>query len=265
MLGQVVLLLLFGMWCTASISGAGSVVTEAIFAFVLAGLCAVSAFVVYAFGLEMFRHPDEQPFIRKMIEKYGGFADVFRGLLIVTSAPLIAGYFLLSAINQGIRKLPFIPITKVLDDTDRHLCFTKIGSAMLMTMMKWKWTKVLVYGLYWGIFFFTCNVVISKFTVLFLSFLIVELESLSLVLISIIFFVTGFTMFMLPPVPGIPVYLSSGTCSLATQIRRNPLAIFDFSYLRPPRAFCTLLAACVLFLSRDNSSCSGRRHVRYIR
>merc|ERR1711965_106420 len=164
--------------------------------------------------------------------------------------------------NQGVRKISFISITKRLDETDRDLRLTKIGSALFEILRQWKWTKVLVYGIYWGIFFFTCNVVISKFTVLFLSWLIVELESLSLVLISIIFFVTGFTMFMLPPVPGIPVYLSSGTCSRATQIRRNPLAIFDFSYLRPPRAFCTLLAACVLFLSRDNSSCSGRRHVR---
>ena len=196
--------------CTASISGAGSVVTEAIFAFVLAGLCAVSAFVVYAFGLEMFKRPEEQPFMKKMIEKYGGFADVFRGLLIVTSAPFIAFYFVLSAMNQGVRKISFISITKRLDETDRDLRLTKIGAALFEILRQWKWTKVLVYGIYWGIFFFTCNVVISKFTVLFLSWLIVQLESLSLGLISLIFFITGFAMFMLPPVPGIPVYLSSG-------------------------------------------------------
>ena len=80
MLGQIVLLLLFGMWCTASISGAGSIVTEALFAFVLAGLCAVCGFVVYAFGLEMFKHPNEQPFMKKMIEKMDTFYKyIFKG------------------------------------------------------------------------------------------------------------------------------------------------------------------------------------------
>ena len=153
MLGQIVLLLLFGMWCTASISGAGSVVTEALFAFVLAGLCAVGGFVVYAFGLEMFKHPNEQPFMKKIIEKYGGFADVFRGLFVVTSSPLLGFYFVLSAINQGIRKFPCIPITKILDDSDKDLYLTKIGAGIFAAMQKWKWTKVLVYGIYWGIFF----------------------------------------------------------------------------------------------------------------
>jgi len=32
-------------------------------------------------------------------------------------------------------------------------------------MCGWRWTTVLVNALYWGVFFFTCNVIISKFTV----------------------------------------------------------------------------------------------------
>lgn len=215
MVGQVLLLLLFGMWCSASISGAGSVITEALFAFILAGMVGVCGFVCQAYGLEMFQHPDEQPFVLKMKEKYGGLADPMRGLLVVTSAPLIAVYFGLSFVNQGFRQLPCLPITKVLDDSDKHLWLTKTGAGLFETMTHWKWTTVLVYALYWGIFFFTCNVLISKFTVLFLSVLIEWVATMSLGVVSLIFFVVGFIMFMLPPVPGVPVYLSSGIILVA--------------------------------------------------
>jgi len=74
---------------------------------------------------------------------------------------------------------------------------------------------VLLNALYWGIFFFTCNVIISKFTVLFLSWLIAVIEDLGLALISVIFFFVGSLMFLLPPVPGVPVFLSSGIILLA--------------------------------------------------
>jgi len=215
MLGQFLLLLLFGLWVTASISGAGSVITEALGAFILAGMCCVCGFVVYTHGLEMFKHPDEQPFMKKMTEKYGSWFDVMRGLLIVTCLPLIGAFFTLSFVNQAIRKCPCIPITKKLDETDRHLTFTKLGSSLWCAMLTWKWTQVLTYALYWGIFFFTTNVVISRFTVLFLSWLILVIAPLNFGLVSVVFFVVGFLMFMAPPVPGVPVYLSSGIILIA--------------------------------------------------
>ena len=79
MVGQGLVLLLFGMWCSASISGAGSAITNAVAAFVLAGVACVGGFVVYSYGTEMFRRPGDQPFVRRMTEKYGGMADAFRG------------------------------------------------------------------------------------------------------------------------------------------------------------------------------------------
>lgn len=215
MVGQILLLLLFAMWCSASISGAGSIITEALFAFILAGMVGVCGFVCQAYGTEMFKHPDEQPFVLKMQEKYGGMADPLRGLLIVTSSPLILGYFALSFVNQSFRQLPCLPITKVLDETDKHLWLTKTGAGLYDAMTHWKWTTVLVYALYWGVFFFSCNVLISKFTVLFLSVLIEWVASMSLGVVSIIFLIVGFIMFMLPPVPGVPVYLSSGIILVA--------------------------------------------------
>jgi hypothetical protein len=113
MIGQLIAVMLFGMWCSASISGAGSLMTEAVFAFILAGFVGVVAFTVYSYGLEQFKEPSKQPFVLKMKEKYGGMADPLRGLAIVTSTPVIAMFFALSAVKQAIRKTAWIPITKV--------------------------------------------------------------------------------------------------------------------------------------------------------
>jgi hypothetical protein len=41
----------------------------------------------------------------------------------------------------------------------------QVGSSLWRSMRGWRWTTVLVNALYWGVFFFTCNVIISKFTV----------------------------------------------------------------------------------------------------
>eukprot|EP00614_Pseudopedinella_elastica_P017035 CAMPEP_0172650808 /NCGR_PEP_ID=MMETSP1068-20121228/242483_1 /TAXON_ID=35684 /ORGANISM="Pseudopedinella elastica, Strain CCMP716" /LENGTH=772 /DNA_ID=CAMNT_0013465181 /DNA_START=33 /DNA_END=2351 /DNA_ORIENTATION=- len=216
MIGQGMVLLLFGMWCSASISGAGSVITTALFAFILAGMVGIALFVVYCYGLELFENPEDQPFVQSMVAKYGGMADPLRGLLIVTSAPIIAAYFALSALNQLLRKrLACLGCAKKLDESDRDLVLTKVGAGLLESMVAWRWTSVLVYALYWGVFFFTCNVIISKFTVLFLSVLIAAIADLSVAVVSLVFFVVGFIMFMLPPVPGVPVYLSSGIILVA--------------------------------------------------
>jgi len=59
--------------------------------------------------------------------------------------------------------------------------------------------------LYW-----TMSIGVAKLTYVFLSWLNEQLLKMDLILVLIIFFTTGLTMFLLPPVPGIPVYILSG-------------------------------------------------------
>lgn len=51
---------------------------------------------------------------------------------------------------------------------------------------------------------------VGKFTNLGLSALNEYLSSKGLLFVSVVYWITGFIMFMLPPVPGIPVYLTGG-------------------------------------------------------
>jgi len=215
MIGQILLILIFGLWCSASLAGAGSVITEACIAFVFASVIALSVFTVYTFGLDAFQNPDSSPFVKRMKEKYGGLADVFRGLMVVTASPLLLIYGVLSFANQFMRKRNCCRLNKPLEPEERRNLLTTRANLLLENLENWKWTKVLVYALYWGIFFFSVQVLISKFTVLILSYLIQVLKSVSFGKVLVIFFFIGLFMFLLPPVPGIPVYLSSGIILVA--------------------------------------------------
>lgn len=155
LLVEIVLVLLFILWCSASISGAGSNVTEALVAFVFVGICAVGGLVFYASKDTFGEHEKERILNvdRHLDEKYGRQnADIGRGLLVVTSAPLLGIYFVLSSINQKMRKLKVIPI-KPLTENETESMFTAIGAKIFRDLKNWRWTTILFYGIYWGIFF----------------------------------------------------------------------------------------------------------------
>merc|ERR1719171_1220687 len=77
-------------------------------------------------------------------------------------------------------------------------------------MKHWNWFKILVFVNYWAIAYFILMVGVAKATFIFLSWLIGVLSNLDLIVVCIIFFLIGFMMFMLPPVPGVPVYITGG-------------------------------------------------------
>ena len=75
----------------------------------------------------------------------------------------------------------------------------------------WAWTSVLTKMIWWGIIFVVIIVGVGKAVTLFLAFLNNFLgSSFSLPVTTLIFYCIGLAMFLLPPVPGVPVYLSGG-------------------------------------------------------
>lgn len=79
----------------------------------------------------------------------------------------------------------------------------------------WDRAKIFTYAVYWGVGFMIMNVVVSKFTILFLSWLIEKTSSMSLTAVTGILTGVGMIMFLLPPVPGVPIYLTLGIVVIA--------------------------------------------------
>lgn len=101
-------------------------------------------------------------------------------------------------------------ITKEMTPEVKKRWFTQITCTQLDGVWKWRWTSVFVKTIYVGIFFVVIQVGVGKMTYLFLSWLNETLESMDFPVVLGIFYLVGLFMFLLPPVPGVPVYLAGG-------------------------------------------------------
>jgi len=77
-------------------------------------------------------------------------------------------------------------------------------------MKSWDRAKVFTCAVYWGIAFMILQVLVANLTVVFLSWMIQQTADLGLAAVTGIMCAVGVCMFLLPPVPGVPVYLTLG-------------------------------------------------------
>jgi hypothetical protein len=84
---------------------------------------------------------------------------------------------------------------------------------------------------------------VAKLTSVFLSWLNAQLLKIDFIAVVIVFFCIGFTMFLAPPVPGLPVYMSSGIV-LATRARDLPMGFGGGTLVAVFLSFFLKLTAC---------------------
>jgi hypothetical protein len=148
------------------------------------------------------------PVLRKLFadasvtKKIGSIAnnDWTKAAIVVGGGPLSLAFLSLIAINRLVRKA-FRCLSHLDDD---------VGGGLERIGHTWAWSSIFVKSIWLGLFFVSVQVGIAKVVTLFLSFLNAALASLSLAVVTGLFVVIGFGMFMLPPVPGVPVYVSGG-------------------------------------------------------
>jgi len=83
-------------------------------------------------------------------------------------------------------------------------------NAFAAALTLWPWTGVLQHAILVGIILMTLQVVVAKVVTLFLAWLNSYLASFALPLVIVIFFFIGISLFLAPPIPGVPVYLAGG-------------------------------------------------------
>lgn len=240
--------LLFAMWVTASLVGAGMGLTACLAAFTLAAFVGSTVFLLASFSRD--DRKDQSRSLRKRIAtKYGAYMDIFRGLLVVTCAPVALIYVGMSFLNQCVRRTKSFPCSKriasnenedselpaeerVIQKSSKSIATTESERTVEMppedrdwvtvktrrqieNFKTWDRSKVFTYAVYWGIGFMTLQVVVAQFTLLFLSWLIEKTSSLSVGAATGIMVAVGTLMFLLPPVPGLPIYMTMGIVIVA--------------------------------------------------
>jgi len=212
---SVWLFLLFAFWVAASLAGVGQGVSTTLAVLVLASFIAAAIFLAIAYNSK--ERKDRFDAVKKhLLEKYGSLLDVFRGLLVVTCTPVIIFYILVSFVKQRVRRISLLVCSKTpsttqnLTDVTSNGWFTVEAQRLIRHFQSWDKTKVIVYAIYWGLAFMILNVIVFQYTLVFLSWLIQTTSDMSLGMVTLILVLVGLTMFLLPPVPGVPIYLTLG-------------------------------------------------------
>jgi len=237
---------LFLFWILASLAGAGEGLSSSLIAFGISmfiGSAIVFSVVFwnYLMGQSSVEIVDK---VKKQIDSY---IDVLRGLLVLAFSPLSLVFLLLSVINQCIRRY----ITRhccrkrVPDAEFEHKGIFTLGVARQINyVLSWDQVQVLTYAVYWGVGYIFLNVLASKFTTVFLSWLIEYTADMNIFAVTGIVIGVGMALFMLPPIPGLPIYLTSGI--VLVSVGRNTLTLWgSIGYASAVSTLLKLLACSV--------------------
>mmetsp|Transcript_54921 Transcript_54921/g.158924 ORF Transcript_54921/g.158924 Transcript_54921/m.158924 type:complete len:1012 (-) Transcript_54921:131-3166(-) len=199
---SMVVVVLLCMWVAASIAGASMQLTGTIMAFSGAGLVALFLWIYFEVGSKLIHSTLKQSKIMGQLMLIVT-NDWFRACCLLGPGALLPAMFGIEVLKQKVRILR--------GGVDSGTLITPESAQMLGFLLQWDWVGILMKANWLVILYWTLSVGVSKVTVVFLSWLNEEFEkNLGFDAVLVIFFIIGFTMFMLPPVPGIPVYITAG-------------------------------------------------------
>jgi len=211
---RTVAVVLFLLWIFASMAGAGDGLSNTLIAFAVSMFIG-SAIVMSSLFWSAVKNESETD-MKGAAQQAETYKDVFKGLLILAGLPLLIAYVILSVVNQFIRRI-IIAVgcgggcVKYTDEEKEHKgCVTQKVSEQIQDFLHWDHSKVLTYAVYWGFGYIFFNVLASKFTTLFLSWLIEYTAPMNILVVTGIVTFVGMILFLLPPIPGIPIYLTAG-------------------------------------------------------
>jgi len=205
-----------GIWISASLSGGAEELSTLLLSFSMAALFVLGVGTVFALGgTENAKQKalESSSFLRatsKVVTET--HVDAFRAIMLSTPLTLLIPVFLfLSLVNQFVRR--FVNTSQIRLSMDEKLhrgWFTYRVSRFLASASEWRWTAICINLHYWICLLVSLNVLAGTFTVVFLSWLRVKLAKAGFAFTYVIFSLVGLAMFLIPVIPGIPVYLTGG-------------------------------------------------------
>ena len=204
-----ILISMFGMYVAASVAGSSMGLSNSIMPFCGAAIALVIVSTASSMGLDNMKQSVMSiPLMKRMRSSLT--SPFFQGFLVMMGFPFMCVFFLLSFFNQLVRKLG-LPCSKKMDDEERSHYLTAAAMHQLEMMRQWTAADVMAKVLIWVVAGWCLVVGGNKVTYIALSFLIKLCKTLPHWGVVVAVFVpVGLIMFLLPPVPGTPVYLCGG-------------------------------------------------------
>lgn len=196
-----------GAWVAASLAAKGMDLSTMVLRLCAAVLTIICIYVVMYIGRErIISAAQEDPWIHYVIELLT--SDWMKAIMLLAAWPAVPAYFALECIHQCVRSL--LGCCRLIEAEAGCRCLTVEGRARLDRLVAWDWASVLPKTILVGIAFFTLNVGAAIGTKIFLSWLAEVIASWALYWILGILFLVGLMLFLIPVVPGLPIYLVSG-------------------------------------------------------
>lgn len=210
-----VCLALLGAWVAASIAATDIGLSNTVERFSLALFVTLLVYIALSIprkDLEFAaQHNDTVLFLKSVAE-----SDWMKGIALLLGWPFFPLFFVMEVVHQFVRRcLQKVGIEESekndgdQPDQPKDLLTTE-GRAALENMKGWNWDSVLMKCMYAGLIYFTLQVGISQGLNLFLSWLNEKIAPLHLGWILFIVLCIGLLLFLLPPIPGLPIYMVAG-------------------------------------------------------
>ena len=198
-----------GLWVAVSIAGGAKALSAILVTFSMAALVVLSGALVATIGLDAITSkvtsvPLFASIMNAVTEKY---ANVFKAILLSTPLTFVfALYLVLSFVNQRFR----VAFNTAPDERGDSRWLTAKVSKQIDELRRWNWSRVMINVHYWIAVVIAFQVIAGSFTVVFLSYLRVKLATAPVALVYLIFAIVGLAMFLIPVIPGLPVYITGG-------------------------------------------------------
>ena len=257
--------LLVMMWAAASIAGASMKTSNLVFALAFVAMAVMCITVGATIGKQALESElSKIPLVKNF--SGAGSSVGFQGFfMLVGGWVFLPFFFFISFWNQLNRK--YLQCTKDINQVgtevnENELHLTLAGHRIWVAIKKWKWTLVFRKVIFWGTVYFVLSVGAAKYTNLFLAELLAALKraELSLFAVSIVYIFVGLCMFLLPPVPGVPVYLTGGILlsGMAEKQFRPAMCAMEAPVCTlVPADSCTLDCATQMDHTAWSSQCEG--------
>ena len=256
-LGVLVAFLGAGVWCAASLAGAAHGVSTALFAACFAGCLGLAFVAAHVYGLKglVAALAVDGSAARGAFDKFvAPYLDAWKGLLVLVAWPPFLGYLLFSCLRRAVRGARGTHASDA-----GHL--TGEAAAVVGVLLSWDLTPVLRFAALWGFGVVALTVVVSKFTVLLMSVVVSMAADSSVGVATAIIVLVGLGLFLLPPVPGAPIYLAAGVLLTENGTKNGMTVVMAVCYANAI-SLSTKLVACTLQQKLIGSNLKHRLAVR---
>ena len=241
----VVAAVALSMYVAASIAGAGLGLSDLVRDGALSLLGATLVLVGCTLGWANFaRIASEQPWVRRALSYMNAMREWCVALLFCAGVVPLCAYLGASFLKQLTRKARGANRLKTGgDDARGHL--TAEAVARLRRLSDVHWGSVASKVALLNLIYLTLFVIVGKFVIVFLAALNMWLAPLPLGATFATFLLVGIAMFLIPVIPGVPVYMLAGVI-LPSALMSDAERADESSGVPPASFWVGLLLACAL-------------------